>query len=122
MNINDIAKLAGVSASTVSKVMNGKDKDISEKTRKNVLRVIKETNYIPYFKYWEKEGLKNHLVGLIIQKENREREELIPKAVSQAEERGYGLVIKYVDHEDEIPHAIEEMIKLKVVGVLIDST
>ena len=75
MNINDIAKLAGVSASTVSKVMNGKDKDISEKTRKNVLRVIKETNYIPYFKYWEKEGLKNHLVGLIIQKENREREE-----------------------------------------------
>lgn len=121
MNINDIAKLAGVSASTVSKVMNGKDKDISEKTRKNVLRVIKETNYIPYFKYWEKEGLKNHLVGLIIQKENREREELIPKAVSQAEERGYGLVIKYVDHEDEIPHAIEEMIKLKVVGVLIDS-
>ena len=34
MNIRDIANLAGVSASTVSKVMNGKDKDISEETRK----------------------------------------------------------------------------------------
>ena len=33
MNIHDIAKLAGVSVSTVSKVMNGKDKDISEKTK-----------------------------------------------------------------------------------------
>ena len=50
MNIHDIAKLAGVSASTVSKVMNGKDKDISEETRKKVLRVIEEENYGPYFR------------------------------------------------------------------------
>ena len=42
MNIRDIANLAGVSASTVSKVMNGKDKDISEETRKKVLEVIEE--------------------------------------------------------------------------------
>ena len=41
MNIQEIAKLAGVSVSTVSKVMNGKDKDISEKTRKKVFRSLK---------------------------------------------------------------------------------
>ena len=44
MNIRDIASLAGVSASTVSKVMNGKDKDISEDTKKKVLKVIEEEN------------------------------------------------------------------------------
>ena len=42
MNIKDIAKLAGVSASTVSKVINNKDRDISEDTRKKVLKIIKE--------------------------------------------------------------------------------
>ena len=46
MNIHDIAKLAGVSVSTVSKVMNGKDKDISEKTKQRVLKVIEEEQYI----------------------------------------------------------------------------
>ena len=58
MNINDIARLAGVSASTVSKVMNGKDNDISEATRTKVLKIIEEEQYVPYFKYMDKEGLK----------------------------------------------------------------
>ena len=48
MNIQDIAKLAGVSASTVSKVMNGKDKDISEETKKKVLKIIEKENCQDY--------------------------------------------------------------------------
>ena len=37
MTINEIAKLAGVSASTVSKIMNNKDSSISAETREHVL-------------------------------------------------------------------------------------
>ena len=80
MNIHDIARLAGVSASTVSKVMNGKDRDISEETRRKVLEVIEKENYIPYFKYREKEGLKSHLIGMIIKLHNRERENIVISA------------------------------------------
>ena len=60
MNIRDIAKIAGVSASTVSKVMNGKDRDISEETKKKVLDVIEQEHYIPYFKFLRDE--QNELI------------------------------------------------------------
>ncbi len=44
--IRDIARLAKVSASTVSRVINN-DPRISEKTRKKVKKIIEEMNYIP---------------------------------------------------------------------------
>ena len=57
MNIRDIAKLAGVSASTVSKVMNGKDKDISEATKQKVLQII-DRRIMPVFDFLKKKELK----------------------------------------------------------------
>lgn len=122
MNIRDIARLARVSASTVSKVMNGKDKDISEETRKKVLQVIEEEQYVPYFRFVEKEGIKNRLIGLIVKRENREREIIVLTAERVAREKGYGVVIGYVDSEDEIQQLVEEMMRKKVSGFLIDST
>lgn len=46
MNIRDIARLSGVGVSTVSRVLNNHP-DVKESTRKKVLEVIKESNYIP---------------------------------------------------------------------------
>jgi len=121
MNIHDIARLAGVSASTVSKVMNGKDKDISEETRKKVLRVIEEENYVPYFRFLEKEGIKNHLIGLIVKKENRERENIVLTAEHMARKKGYGIIIGYSEDEKDTELLVRQMVKKKVSGLLLDS-
>lgn len=48
MNIKEIAKLAGVSTSTVSKIVNHKDESIRSETRERVLKIVKEYNYTPY--------------------------------------------------------------------------
>ena len=48
MTIKEIAKLAGVSVSTVSKIMNNKDGSISAETRDHVLKIAKEYHYTPY--------------------------------------------------------------------------
>jgi len=46
VTIKDVAKEAGVSPSTVSRVINKKGM-ISEETRDNILRIMKEMNYFP---------------------------------------------------------------------------
>lgn len=46
MNIYDVSKKAGVSIATVSRVMNG-NKNVSEKTREKVLKVMEEIGYTP---------------------------------------------------------------------------
>ncbi len=46
MNIKDIAKLAGVGVSTVSRVLNNHP-DVKKETRDKVLEIIKEHNYVP---------------------------------------------------------------------------
>ncbi len=46
LNIKDIAKLAGVGVSTVSRVLN-QHPDVKQETREHVLKVIEDNNYIP---------------------------------------------------------------------------
>lgn len=48
MDINEIAKLAGVSPSTVSKVVNHKDSSISDQTRARVRKIVKQYHYVPH--------------------------------------------------------------------------
>jgi LacI family transcriptional regulator len=47
ITLKEIAKLAGVSTSTVSRVINN-SKPVNEEVRKRVLNVLKETNYLPF--------------------------------------------------------------------------
>lgn len=46
ININDIAEYAGVSVSTVSRVMNNHP-DVSKPTRERVMKIIEEHSYVP---------------------------------------------------------------------------
>jgi LacI family transcriptional regulator len=64
LTIDDIAKMAGVSRSTVSKVINNYG-GISEKTKKKVMTVITEMGYAPNFSARSLATKKSNLIGLI---------------------------------------------------------
>ena len=121
MNMKEVAKLAGVSTSTVSKVINGKDKDISEKTRKKVLEIVESSNYVPYLKYLEKDNLKNAMIGLIMRSNVGERETAVMAAEAAGNRYGYQLLIRYVEDKAEISECMESMARKKAAGVILDS-
>ena len=65
VNIYDIAKMAGVSIATVSRVLNDSDK-VSEKTRSRVMSVIEEVGYEPNI-FAQGLGLNTmHTVGILV--------------------------------------------------------
>lgn len=92
MNIRDIAAAANVSVSTVSKVLNQKDHDISETTRERVLAVIKEYNYTPYSNIKETAASKSFLIALVIHP-SLIRKNLIASLEQNLSSHGYSLII-----------------------------
>ncbi|MGD6804510.1 LacI family transcriptional regulator [Rossellomorea vietnamensis] len=64
LTIRDIAKMAGVSPATVSKIMNNYG-GISEATRQKVYKIIEETKYQPTFSAKSLATKKSNLIGLV---------------------------------------------------------
>lgn len=65
LNSKDVAKIAGVSRTTVSRVINN-SANVSEETRKRVLDVINKNNYVPDASARKLAGIKSKTIGLFI--------------------------------------------------------
>lgn len=70
-NIKEIAKAAGVSTSTVSRVLNN-NQLISPETREHVLRVMREYNYVPNAMARGLSNRKASTITLLVNNENTE--------------------------------------------------
>ncbi len=69
INSTEVAKKAGVSRSTVSRVINN-NPNVIESTRKRVLKVIEELNYTPNTNAQTLAGKKSSVIGLFIVETN----------------------------------------------------
>ena len=65
MNLEQIAKLSGVSRSTVSRVVNN-DPNVSSVTRERVMQVVKRVNYTPNAAARGLAAGRTHVLGLVI--------------------------------------------------------
>ena len=119
MTIKDIAKLAGVSISTVSKIINGKDEHINSQTRTRVLQIVKEYNFTPYGTVKNAPGAKKFLLGVLLR--SSEKSSLMLSGILQtAQEHGYGILLldSLGDSSLEAKH-ITVLCKNQVDGVLL---
>jgi DNA-binding LacI/PurR family transcriptional regulator len=65
LTIAEIAKLAGVSKTTVSNVLNGKLEQVGKETREKILKIIEESGYTPHQAARALKSKRNRTIGLL---------------------------------------------------------
>lgn len=111
VTIRDVAKQAGVSQSTVSRVLNGLETPIpiSQETRERVLRVAEELGYRPHPGARSLSGRGTGLIGIITREINDPFfAELFDVISNVAKEEGYDLVLGNAKREPETALALRE--------------
>ena len=121
-NIKDVAREAGVSVATVSRIMNNRG-SISEKTRQKVFAVMKELDYHPNEMARYLQTGRSHILGLVIPYIDHPFFSLLTAAISEAcQNRGYRLMLcTSGDHPDREQDMVSMLRGNKVDGILITS-
>ena len=92
MTIKQIAQLAGVSVTTVSKIANGKDSNISAETRNRVLTLIKEYNYSPYSNIRETRDVRSFIIAVVL-KSTETASRFVSGIITGAAKQGYTVML-----------------------------
>lgn len=99
--VTDVARLAGVSAMTVSKALNGRDR-ISEETRARVLAAASELGYVANAAARSLRGGRTDILGLLVQDlSNQYFAEIVRGASEAIRERGLDLVLYTSSNDPE---------------------
>lgn len=116
MTIKEIAQLANVSISTVSKVMNHKDASISPETRERVLQIAKDFNYTPYGGVLSPDT-RTFMIGVLFSSSDTRR--VLDGILNAAQDNGYLVTASMTsgDYETE-QKAITALCRHRVDAVL----
>ena len=120
VTIKDIAALAGVSKTTVSKVLNNKDEKISNATRQKVLDIVKQKNYIPNKMAQSLVTKKTKTIGVIIPDiRNPFFTDIVRGIEDKAFKEGYNIILCNTDEcEEKEVKAINTLIEKMVDGII----
>lgn len=124
ITIKDVAKKAGVSISTVSKVIHDAP-TISESTKQKIRSIMKELNYYPNIIAQSFASQSSYHIGLImtLKKEdaflNPYIYEILAGIEETAKKHGYLLSLINMNTVSEDPHELEKLIMQKRVDGLI---
>ncbi|EOU1652338.1 LacI family DNA-binding transcriptional regulator [Clostridium perfringens] len=120
MNIRDIARLAGVGVSTVSRVINDHP-DVKDETREKILKIIKESNYMPNnsARILKKNNTNN--IGVLVKGVfNPFFAEMINIIGNRINEAGYTMILQQNDYatEDDVDNLIAFVKEKRLQGII----
>lgn len=122
VTIEDIAKLAHVSVSTVSRVLN--NGIVSEKTRQKVTEVLKETHYSPNAIARSLRGGRTHTIGIIIPDiTNPFFTNIINELGKMYKNTEYSIIVCNTFDDPQIERSqVDSLLEKRVDGLLVTSS
>lgn len=123
MDINEIAKLAGVSRATVSRYLN--DGYVSKEKRELISRIIEETGYVPSQQARTLRTGKTQLVGVIIPKINSHSVSRMVAGITKVlAQSGYQVLLANTDNDErlEVDYLNLFIERNKVDGIILIAT
>ncbi|HLY30555.1 MAG TPA: LacI family DNA-binding transcriptional regulator [Ktedonobacterales bacterium] len=119
LTIRDIARLAGVSTATVSRVLNHKP-DVDPETRQRVLRVMDEHRYVPSVTASSLAGGKSRLLGALTPSLTWPLMPHIMQGIAEViEQTDYELVLYSISHRTDRSALIDRIIEAHLIDGLI---
>ena len=119
VTIRDIARKCGVGVSTVSRAMNNHP-DINPQTREKILRVIRESGYVPNNSARNLKRADARAVALLVKgMDNMFFTDIIHIIERDTQEQGYACILQQVeDGENELEIALELVKEKKLRGII----
>ena len=120
VTIKDIARLSGVSITTVSRVLNNRP-DVSAESRRKVEAVIESTNYIPNNSARELVRTDSNNIGLVVRGvSNPFYTDIICAIETAVSDAGFTLVMQQIDSgKDEIKHGAMMQREKRLRGLIL---
>jgi len=118
--INDVAKMAGVSKRTVSRVINNSDK-VNAQTRKKVEKIIEKLNFTPNSRARGLAASRSYLIGLIYDLPTLFINDVQKGIVSICTHAGYDIVVHPCEYgSDNLVNDVRRFVnRSKVDGVIM---
>ena len=115
VTLKDIAKRAGVSSMTVSRVMNGNTKEVSDKTSEKIRKIAHEMGYVPNSSARALASRSSRLIAALLQEYDEDYNPLedsytscfLGELARQIKKEGYDLMIHYVKDYSEITYSLK---------------
>lgn len=122
--IADIAKLAGVSKTTVSRYINGHSEFMSSETAERLEQIIRETEYIPSNLARSLKNKKTRMIGVIIASLSSPFSAAVMMGIGNVlEKNGYTPLFVNADDRPEVEiRFLHSLIEKNVDGLIVNAT
>jgi DNA-binding LacI/PurR family transcriptional regulator len=120
VNIRDVARLAGVSVATVSRVVNGSDDPVREETRSRVMQAVERLHFYPNDLARGLFQVRTNTIGVIVPDASNPYYPEIVRGIEQvAADNNYAVIFCNVDHQvDKQRYYLNVLMQKRVDGII----